>query len=72
MPGRKERRKGFNAEREVVHLLEAAGIPAKRVYGSIGVDVTTAAHGYSVKRRANGMGWAYDELEREGIDRVLF
>ena len=66
-----QRTKGFNAERELVNLFKADGIECKRSFGSIGADITLEnGVKISVKRRKNGLQWAYDELEK--YDRVCF
>jgi len=70
MPGRRSRNKGMNAEREVVNIAKEAGHEAKRSTCSFGVDIVIDSQDVSVKRRANGMDWAYRELETH--DYVLF
>lgn len=70
MPGKKSRDKGFNAEREIVNIAKAAGRSAKRSTCSFGVDIIIDNQDVSAKRRANGMKWAYDELDNH--DYVLF
>lgn len=59
MNGRSSKRKGSNAEREVVNLAKAAGLPAERAYASNGkslghtedVDALIANLRIQVKRR---------------------
>lgn len=73
--GSKSRRKGYLAENECVNLCKAAGIPVKRsfmsgMFEADGHDLEINCRPVSVKRRANGMEWAYTELEK--CDYVLF
>ena len=69
--GKSQRTKGFGAERELVNIFKSQGIPAKRSTCSFGADIELEnGTRISVKRRANGMKWAYDELEL--YDRVYF
>lgn len=70
MAGKKSRDKGFNAEREIVNIAKDAGCKAKRSTCSFGVDIEINNQDVSVKRRANGLSWAYKELEKH--DYVLF
>ncbi len=70
--GSKSRRKGFGYEREVVNMALAAGLDAKRAWGSngeaigesAGVDVIIAGMRMQAKRRARATSierqmWAY-------------
>jgi hypothetical protein len=73
--GMKSRRKGYNGELEVKHICESAGVPVKRsfmsgLFEADGHDLEINCRPVSVKRRANGMDWAYQELEK--CDYVLF
>jgi hypothetical protein len=74
MSGRKSRDKGYRAEHEIDTICKSNGIPCKRNFMSgmfdKGVDLEINCRSVSVKRRANGMEWAYKELERN--DYVLF
>ena len=72
--GKSQRDKGYRGEHEVVLLCQEAGIPVKRNFmsgmfsGSVDVEINYRP--VSVKRRANGMDWAYKELQK--TDYVLF
>jgi len=68
--GKSQRRKGHNAEREVVRLAEGQGLIARRSWASQKPDVVIQGKPVSVKRRRNGMRWAYEELKDH--DYVLF
>lgn len=73
--GRKSKRKGYSGEHEVVLLCEKNNVAAKRTFMSgmfdpMGTDVYVDGKLVSVKRRANGMGMFYKELER--ADYCLF
>lgn len=72
--GKKSRDKGYRGENEVVNICKNYGIPCKRNFMSGmfagSVDVEINCRPVSVKRRANGMDWAYKELNK--CDYVLF
>lgn len=72
--GKSQRDKGYRGENEVVNICKSQGIPVKRNFMSgmyaNSVDVEINCRPVSVKRRANGMQWAYDELDK--CDYVLF
>ena len=72
--GKASRDKGYRGENEVVNICKSQGIPCKRNFMSgmfsNSVDVEINCRPVSVKRRANGMDWAYKELEK--CDYVLF
>lgn len=68
--GNSPRRKGYSAEREVVTIARNAGRVAIRTPTSKYPDVRLDNRPVSVKRRKNGMEWAYTELQRH--DYVLF
>lgn len=73
--GKKSRDKGYRAEHEIVLICEGQGIPVKRSFMSgmfeeDGHDLEINCRPVSVKRRANGMEWAYKELAK--CDYVLF
>lgn len=73
--GRAQRDKGYRGEHECVKLCEAAGVPVKRnfmsgMWDTRGADLDINCRPVSVKRRANGMAWAYAELDK--CDYVLF
>jgi hypothetical protein len=72
MGGKSSRTKGFNAERQLVNICKRHGIPCKRSWGSMPPDLKYGedARPVSVKRRKNGLAWAYKELETH--DFVLF
>ena len=69
--GKSPRNKGFSAEREIVNIAKAAGCEAKRTPCSLPPDIVINGRQISAKRRANGMEWAYKELD-SGHDSVLF
>jgi len=68
--GKSQRTKGYSAEREVVNIAKEWGCNAKRSPCSIYPDVVIDGKKVSVKRRKNGMLWAYDELKKH--DYILF
>lgn len=68
--GKSPRRKGFQAEREVVQIAKEFDLDARRTPCSQGVDVWIGNRSCSVKRRKRGMEWAYKELEKNEV--VLF
>ena len=73
MSGRSPRRKGFEAEREVCRIANSWYLEAKRTIASQYPDVTIEGRPVSVKRRKNGMEWAYKELDEPNPhDYVLF
>ena len=73
MSGKSARTKGFSAEREIVNICKSYGIPCKRSVASVYPDLVMNGRPVSVKRRKNGMKWAYDELnEPQPHDFVLF
>jgi len=69
--GKSARTKGFSAEREIVNLAKAASCEAKRTPCSLPPDIVINGRPVSAKRRANGMAWAYKELDA-GHDYLLF
>jgi hypothetical protein len=68
--GNSPRRKGYNAEREVVNICKAHGIEARRTPSSKYPDCWIDDKPVSVKRRKNGLKWAYEELQKH--DYILF
>ena len=69
--GKSQRDKGNRFEWEVVRLLKENGVECKRSTCSLGVDIELSnGKTISCKRRANGMDWAYQELEK--YDELLF
>ena len=70
--GKSPRTKGFSAEREIVNICKSHGIPCERSVASVYPDLKWGIEKrpVSVKRRANGLKWAYEELENH--DFVLF
>jgi len=73
--GKSQRDKGYRGENECRHIAEAAGLSVKRsfmsgMFEADGHDLEINCRPVSVKRRANGMDWAYKELEKN--DYVLF
>ena len=74
--GKASRDKGYRAEHEIVLICEREGIPVKRNFMSgmfsDSVDLEINCRPVSVKRRANGMKWAYDDLAKGKFDYILF
>jgi len=71
--GNSPRRKGYAAEREACNIAKAAGCEAKRTPTSKYPDLTINGRPVSVKRRKNGLEWAYKELDDpQPHDYVLF
>ena len=68
--GNSPRIKGYSAEREAVNIAKAAGHEAKRTPTSKYPDLWLDNRPVSIKRRKNGLAWAYKELETH--DYVLF
>jgi len=73
--GKSQRDKGYRGEHEAQQIAEAAGLPVKRhfmsgMFQADSADLEINCRPVSVKRRANGMGWAYKELTK--CDYVLF
>jgi hypothetical protein len=68
--GRSERRKGIDAEREVVNIARVYMLDARRSILSRSPDVIIAGRTVSVKRRRRGMEWVYTELKKH--DYILF
>ena len=73
--GMKSRRKGYVAENEICNICKSQGIPVKRsfmsgMFEADGHDLEINCRPVSVKRRANGLAWAYSELEK--VDYILF
>lgn len=71
--GKASREKGYRGEHEVVLICQGNGVSAKRNWMSgIGKlpDVEINNRPVSIKRRKNGMAWAYEELGRH--DYILF
>ena len=67
--GKPSRDKGYRGEHEAKSIAEAAGRSVKRAWMSgmfeqDGADLEIDFHRVSVKRRGNGLKWAYDELAR--------
>ena len=61
--GNSPRIKGYSFEREVVNIARDHMHEAKRTPTSKKPDVVIDGHPVSCKRRANGFGWIYKELE---------
>ena len=71
--GRKPYKKGYRLENEIRKIAEQAGKDARRSAMSKYPDLTINGQAVSVKARANGLKWAYDELaEPYPHDYVLF
>lgn len=73
--GKKSRDKGYRGENEAVNIAKSAGCDARRnfmsgMFDPDGTDLLINGQKVSVKRRANGMEWAYKELAFN--DYVLF
>lgn len=70
MSGKAPRDKGNRGEWELVRICESHGLSCKRTPCSKKPDLTVEGRPVSVKRRANGMEWAYRDLEDH--DYILF
>lgn len=73
--GRSQRRKGANAERELVKILEEHGIFAARILEQCRsarlADLETAIGLIEVKRRARAWGDLYDAHEQNDAEIVM-